>query len=235
MRFLIDTPVEAGMAVEVGADRAHYLCKVMRHQVGDILPCFNGQGTAFEAQLTNASSRRCELNIIHDSIRTEPASTNLELGLAILKGQAMDRALHQATELGASAIHLLQCARSNVHLDNKRMQNKLAHWRKIIVSACEQSGQLHVPVLHPPSPLQQTIEESSNEVNVLDMAGELLPHSLDRVARLILVGPEGGWDEAERALFSRLELTSYQVSKSTLRAETTPAVALALFAHISGP
>ena len=69
-------------------------------------------------------------------------------------------------------------------------------------------------------------------ITVLDMQGMPLPQKLEPQERLLLIGPEGGWDDNELSLFNRCGLASYCVSDFTLRAETMPAVALALFQQL---
>jgi len=232
LRFLVETLAQPQRQISVAAERAHYLCKVMRKQAGDVVDCFDGQGTSFTAEILTAKSRRCDLRIVTVSPTQQEPLPSLHIGIAILKGQAMDRALQQATELGARSIHLLRSARGNVHLSPDRLENKLAHWRRIMAGACEQSGHLHLPKLHAPLSIQELIENNSTNIVVLDMAGVPLPSTLQPTTHLMLIGPEGGWDDSERSLFAQHCLPTFRISNATLRAETVPTVALALMEHI---
>ena len=90
-----------------------------------------------------------------------------------------------------------------------------------------------MPQVLPPVSLAELLSTSEAEVTVLDMHGEPLPAQLTPQSRMILIGPEGGWDDTERDLFAQQGLACYRISAATLRAETTPAVALALFNHVS--
>ncbi|MCR9261740.1 MAG: 16S rRNA (uracil(1498)-N(3))-methyltransferase [Pseudomonadaceae bacterium] len=232
LRFLIPEAVSEGQSITLAADRAHYLTKVMRHKAGDLIECFDGNGGAFDAQLSEVSNKRCTVTVSRIKAVEPRPDISLALGISLLKGQAMDRAIQQATELGASSICLINANRCNVHLSAERLTNKMGHWEKIIAAACEQSGQLFVPLLEPPQPVRQLIDNTASEVIVLDMHGKQLPASLPNIERLLLMGPEGGWDDEERSLFAAHQLPAYQLSASTLRAETVPAVALALFSHL---
>ena len=160
----------------------------------------------------------------------------IHLGLSLLKGAAMDRALQQATEPGATSITLLAAKRSNVQLSRERAGGKLAHWQKVIVGACEQSGRLFLPELRAPMNVAEFLDTSMRdhgaEALVLDQHGEPLPKSLAYQPRAILIGPEGGWDDTEVALFNARSLRRYKISDNVMRAETVPAVALALLAHV---
>lgn len=232
MRFLISEPIHDGEPIVLAADRSHYLTRVMRHKAGDMIECFDGKGTVFDAQLTEVGNKRCTLRVTHEQPPAQRPATALHLGISLLKGQAMDRAIQQATELGATSISLLDAHRSNVQLAPDRLDNKMIHWQKIIAGACEQSGQLFLPTLTPPQSLQHLITTTDTEVIILDMQGEKLPATLPRAERTLIMGPEGGWDEDERSLFAAHQLTHYQLTAGTLRAETVPSVALALFSHL---
>ncbi|XOV83729.1 MAG: RsmE family RNA methyltransferase [bacterium] len=232
MRFLVQTPVDPDEPFALNADRAHYLTRVMRHKTGDVVECFDGNGAVFEAQLIEVNSRRCTLRVTEQLRVVQPPAIKLHLGISLLKGQAMDRAVQQATELGASSIRLLEAKRSNVQLRTQRLDRKMDHWQKIIAGACEQSGRLFLPKLIPPASIAQVLAATEFEIIVLDMHGEPLPGKLPAEERLLLMGPEGGWDATERQLFVEHKLTHYRLSSGTLRAETVPSVALALFSHL---
>ena len=232
MRFLISEPIHHGEPIVLAAERAHYLTRVMRHKAGDVIECFDGHGTVFDAQLTEVGQKRCTLLVTHEKSAAQRPATALHLGISLLKGQAMDRAIQQATELGVSSICLLDAHRSNVQLAADRLDNKMSHWQKIIAGACEQSGQLFLPTLTPPQSLEHLITTTDTEIIVLDMQGEKLPVTLPSAERTLLMGPEGGWDDNERKLFAAHQLTHYQLTAGTLRAETVPSVALALFSHL---
>ena len=232
MRFLIDAEPLPDTDIALDHERSHYLCKVLRHKQGDTVPCFNGRGTAFAADLVEAHTKRSVLRVVGVAPVAAPPAPSLTLALGLLKGQAMDRALQQAAELGAAAIYLIPTERSNVSLSTERVVNKLAHWRKIVAGACEQSGHLFVPQVSLLKDLSALLADNETETVVLDMDGAPLPPSLASRDRLLPIGPEGGWSDNERALFQAQNRLVFRLTDSTLRAETAPAVALALFKHL---
>ena len=238
MRFLIEmdnSSVNLGMQLSLDAERSHYLCKVLRMKNGDNLACFDGMGTSFTARLLHADRKQSTLLVIRVDDAPALVATPLHLGLSLLKGQAMDRALHQATELGASKISLLTARRSNVALNDQRLAHKMTHWRRVISAACEQSGQLYVPGLSAPSDLDTLLASASEIPLAFDLGGAPLPAKMETMETqgyLLLIGPEGGWDDVERQVFEQHKLTRYSLGEHTLRAETAPAVALALISHL---
>jgi 16S rRNA (uracil1498-N3)-methyltransferase len=240
MRFLVDasttaTP-NAGDEIILSPERSHYLCKVMRARRGERIDCFDGQGRLLQATLVDASSKQARLRLETASEPMPAPATYIHLGISLLKGQAMDRALQQATELGATAITLLNAKRSNVQLSAERADNKMSHWQKIIISACEQCGRLYLPTLQAPMSVMDFLDglpvDTDLELLAFDQHGERLPAILPRKKRVALIGPEGGWEDSERALFKARRVISYSLGPNVLRAETVPAVALALLEHV---
>ena len=240
MRFLIEVGDQAvpqpGDRITLAADRSHYLCKVMRLRGGEQVECFDGNGRRILATLTTANAKQAVLDLDEVAPAAPEPGIKIHLGLSLLKGAAMDRALQQATELGGTSITLLAAKRSNVQLSRERADGKLDHWQKVIASACEQSGRLYLPELRPPINVAEFLDTSMSdnglEAIVLDQHGAPLPKTLPSQPRTILIGPEGGWDNAEMALFKARGLTQYKISDNVMRAETVPAVALALLAHV---
>ena len=145
----------------------------------------------------------------------------------------MDRALQQATELGASQIQLIQADRSNVPLKSDRIENKRSHWERIISASCEQCGQLYVPELVGPLTLVQAISLTDNGI-VFSPSGRAFPAQMTPVSRTAFIGPEGGWSDKELVLFQQNQIPSYKLGTTILRAETMPSVALGLIQQAQG-
>ena len=112
----------------------------------------------------------------------------------------MDYTLQKAVELGVNVIQPLLTERTQVKLDGERLEKRMAHWRGVIVSACEQSGRIAVPVLHPPVQVAQLLQHHECELNlVLDPHEAISLKDLPPNAKsiLIAVGPEGGFSKDE--------------------------------------
>ena len=228
--FLIDQTLTEGQEIILDAERSHYLCRVMRLRVGSSFACFDGHGHAAQATLVNADRRKASIAITQVAPPLAASPWQLHLGLSIVKGAAMDRAVQVATELGVSHLWLLSTQRSNVKIDDSRRTHKLQHWQKIAASAAEQCGRLILPKL-----AYTTLPElvkSASEQNIAAMVfvpgADALPQTLDICSRLLLVGPEGGWDTQEMQLFADQQVQQVALGKLILRAESMPAVALSL-------
>ena len=77
----------------------------------------------------------------------------LTLAQAVAANDAMDYAIRKATELGVTAIQPLVTTRSAPMPAGERGERRVAHWRQVVVAACEQCGRNRVPDVAPPQSL----------------------------------------------------------------------------------
>ncbi len=225
--------LNAGAELELSEEQSHYLVRVLRLQSGDVLSVFDGRGGEWLASLIKTGKRTCTAGL-QDRLPDGPLPTPLGLGLALLKGDAFDRALQKAVELGAQSITLLSTDRVNVHWGDDREQRRLLHVRKVLISACEQSGTRYLPTLVGPVQLEAlgtTLHDPARTLIALHPGSPLLPLTLPFVPTTLLVGPEGGWSENELHWFESHDIATHGLGNQVLRAETVPLVALAAVRH----
>ena len=190
IRFLIPPAIDQHQ-IQLDAERSHYLCRVLRKREGENIDCFDGQGGLYAARILKASTKQVTLELQVEPRQVAAPVPIIHLALSILKGQAMDRALQQATELGVTKITLLNAARCNVALKAERATNKLQHWQKIIAGACEQCGQLFLPTLNAPVSVSEFIQGSATPCWVMDQNGSPFPGQMTPQDITLLIGPEG--------------------------------------------
>jgi 16S rRNA (uracil1498-N3)-methyltransferase len=133
----------AGQVLQLDAERSNYACKALRLTTGDALDIFNGLGGLYRCELVEAHQRRAKVRVGEPVPVPSPSGLAPSVAIGLLKGQAMDRAIQQATELGARNIWLLQAQRSNVSLKDGRLSQKLEHWRRSALDACP--ARSHLP------------------------------------------------------------------------------------------
>ena len=222
-----------GAQIKLNSERSNYLCRALRLTVGDEINIFDGTGAVFTAEISDANPRSTEVEITAAAKPVDNRGYSLTLAIGLIKGSAMDRALQQATELGASQIQLIQADRSNVPLKSDRIENKRSHWERIISASCEQCGQLCVPELVGPLTLAQAISQTDSGI-VFSPSGAAFPAHMTPVSRTAFIGPEGGWSDKELVLFQQNQIPSYKLGTTILRAETMPSVALGLIQQAQG-
>lgn len=228
-----DRSLDAGDELELGEEQSHHLLRVLRLQKGDSVSIFDGCGGEWLASLAKTGKRACSV-LLQEKLPDAPIPLPLGLGLALLKGDAFDRALQKAVELGVQYIALLTADRANVHWGVDREERRLSHFRKIVVSACEQSGTRFLPTMVGPlelDALRNSHIESSRQLIALHPGSPSLPLTLPLVPTTLLVGPEGGWSERELIWFESQGIAQHGLGGQVLRAETAPLAALAAVRH----
>jgi len=143
----------------------------------------------------------------------------------------MDYALQKAVEFGVQHIVPLLCLHGNVKLDDEQKQHRHEHWRRIIISACEQCGRNRIPLLSPPLRLTDWVGTDPNELKLI-----LHPRDGVRLSSLqpacktltLLAGPEGGFSDDEIAGAERHGYKSITLGPRILRAESAALVAISI-------
>ena len=231
-RLYVNSELIPGNQYTLDSNASNYLIKVLRHTSGEKIQCFNGIGKEAICTISSNNNKATlvQINeIISQSIQRPP---KLHLAIGLLKGQAMDRAIQHATELGATDIWLLQSERSNTHYNDKRLATKTEHWRKVTISSAQQCGETFLPRIHGPNHISTVFEQTKTaERMIFDPKGVPLEKNLVLKERILFIGPEGGWSREEESYFKVQKASLYSLGKRILRAENSPSVALALVNH----
>jgi len=226
-RLFVDEPLKCSQTLVLPTQASHYLTRVLRLKPGVTVTLFNGDGANYAAELLTADKKAAELKVTGSSPGPN-ATPKLHLAAALLKGDKLDLVLQKATELDVTNIWLTQSKRCELRLTDKRLANRMLHWQRIILSACEQSGRTRIPVLHPPQALERVLE-ASHGTDRFSLEPSASEGSL-RVANrdvCLFTGPEGGFDDDETELLTE-HSTCLRLGELILRAETAPLAGLAL-------
>jgi 16S rRNA (uracil1498-N3)-methyltransferase len=198
---------------------------------GDPCVLFNGDGQDYPARLLSANKRGVEVEVGAQVRIDNESPLRIALVQGIARGEKMDWILQKATELGVASVHPVQSERSEVKLEGERATKRLAHWRSVVVSACEQSGRSSVPEVAPASPLGRLSEVAlpSPRRYLLD------PDASEAIATMppldggcvLAVGPEGGWSPRDRQALGAAGFVGLKLGPRILRTETAGIAAIA--------
>jgi len=231
-RIFIDQPLGEHQHVELSRETSHYLSRVLRLPLDTSLRIFNGQGGEYLARISDASKNAMSLAVGEFDATNNSSPLHIHLGIAISKGDRMDFVVQKATELGVSEISLLTSERTEVKLKGDRQEKRLSHWQKVAISACEQCGSNRVPVIHPPVNLNQWLDERNEAVRLIMQPGTDQPFQQNKPSNVaLLVGPEGGFSEAEVCSANAAYFDSISLGPRILRTETAPLVAISILQH----
>ncbi|HEV2212805.1 MAG TPA: 16S rRNA (uracil(1498)-N(3))-methyltransferase [Gammaproteobacteria bacterium] len=232
-RIFHGSPLKDQQRVALDPQSAKHLLTVLRLKPGAPLILFDGSGFEFEAKLDEASKKQVwvSLSTAHGPAVESPLRVTLAQGVS--RGERMDYTVQKAVELGIAGIAPVLTERSVVKLDAASAAKKREHWQAVAIGACEQSGRVRVPEVQAPIALPSFLA-ARQDVGLkllLDPLGGVSAAGLPKPADgrvLLLVGPEGGLSETERALAARTGFTGLKLGPRILRTETAALVALSL-------
>lgn len=231
-RLFVDSPLAPGREVDLD-ERAHrHAINVLRLRTGSAVVVFDGAGGEFVGELVQIERHRSRVRLGEHRTTHTDSGLEVELVQAVAKGEHMDYSLQKATELGVSAIQPVFTAHGVAAPSASRLDNRLRHWRGVIISACEQSGRSRLPTCRAPIRLETWLSaaETRRAGFVLDPAAPAglasQPNEPPGCPLYVLVGPEGGLSSAELAAAERSGLTRLRLGPRVLRTETAAAAIL---------
>lgn len=208
---------------------AHHLLHVMRQRPGEEIELFNGRGGAALARIEEATKREVRVRIVQGlSSEDQAGQSPLILATAVPKGDRFRWLVEKATELGVTQMIPLQTQRSVV----SPRETKLEKQQQYVIEACKQSGRNTLLEIRPVCTLQDCLATLPDQSALLlgNPYGE--PVDGARLARLlppewrkgdplvILVGPEGGFTNAEEQQIQARQAVMVRLTPHILRTET---------------
>src|SRR3954462_5094280 len=235
-RLFVDAPFREGERIALGRNQSNYLGNVLRLSAGEAILVFNGRDGEWQA----AISGRKRPDHLEGMAQPRPQDRlpDLTYAFAPLKHARLDYMVQKAVEMGASRLQPVLTRHTQVsRINGERM-------RANVVEAAEQCGILSLAEVKDPMPLERFLGQRAPERLLVfcDEAAELA----DPVAALkavdgppagidLLIGPEGGFAEEERALLLRLpRLLRLALGPRILRADTAAVAALAIIQSTIG-
>ena len=224
-------PVQLSLGAEIDLpERVARHCAVLRLRRGDAVVVFNGEGGEFSAELTRVSRRDARAHVISRQTSERESPLVIALAQCVSSGDRMDATLQKSTELGVSRIVPIASERSVMRLSSDRADRRVAHWRNVVIAACEQCGRNHVPEVAAIIDFDGFLGQAA-----ADGLRLLLAPDADRdLKRLeppgkvtLLVGPEGGLAPEERQRAERRGFVAVRFGPRVLRTETAPLAAIA--------
>lgn len=229
IRLFVPDALSAKTEVPLSEAQAHYLRSVLRVAEGEGVFLFNGRDGEFSGSVVFPAKKKAAVRVGRQT-RFQPPSRDVRLYFAPLKRDCTDLVVEKATELGVSKIRPVLTEFTAVsRVNTERLQ-------AIAVEAAEQCRRLDVPEILPPVALKTLLAQWGAEDPALlhlDETGNGKPASavLERSCpAAFLVGPEGGFSAAERALIAKTpNAAGLDLGERILRAETAAIAVLALY------
>lgn len=232
-RLFVAGPIGVADQVTIEGPQAHYLARVMRVGMGDGVVLCDNQTGEWAARVLDAGKRAVVLQA-ESLLRPREEVPDFTLCPALLKKDRFDLVLEKACELGAARIQPVltrRCVADRLNLERARA---------ILTDAAEQCARTALPELLPPVKLEQLLRGweparalfFADELGGMAAAPAFAAHSGPAA---ILTGPEGGFDDAERAAIRALPQTrAITLGPRVLRGETAALSATALWMGLAG-
>ncbi len=237
-RFHAPPSAFADQTITLAADEARHLRDVLRLKSGDEVYVFNGIGREFRCTVSTAKRDSAELRIEAEVEPAKPESQlQLNLCVALLKGEKFDLVVQKATELGVTKVVPLITRYADIHLrDEADATKRVARWQRIALEAAKQSGRAFVPEISAPVAFGLVLGSSKDDLRVMfsERGGGALSSVTPSQSMTALVGSEGGWsdEEIEQARVQDFHIVT--LGGRVLRAETAAITVMALLQHLYG-
>jgi 16S rRNA (uracil1498-N3)-methyltransferase len=221
--------------ITLAADEARHLRDVLRLKPGDEVYVFDGLGHEFRSTVSNIRRDFAELHIDAEVEPAKPESQlQLNLGVALLKGEKFDLVVQKATELGVTRITPLSTRYADIHLrDTSDATKRVTRWQRIAIEAAKQSGRAFVPEITLPVAFEK-VEVEGTGVMFSERDGEALESLPATSSITALVGSEGGWTDEEIESARARGFHVLTLGGRILRAETAAIAVTVLMQHRFG-
>jgi 16S rRNA (uracil1498-N3)-methyltransferase len=240
-RFYAPRAAAAGTSLALDQDESHHLSAVMRVGPGDLVHVFDGEGRQWSARVATVARRGVTLSDLVPLPPEAPARPDIILVAAVLRGDAMDTVVRDATVMGVTSIRPVWTSRTTVPRRADVADAQRERWQRVSVAACKQCGRARLPAIGPPATLDAAgpgtaagvrliAVEPGAHVGVLTRLDDLAGRALEAGAAL-LVGPEGGWTGGEVATAEAAGWRPWSLGPLVLRAEQVPLAALAVLRY----
>ncbi|WP_291730125.1 16S rRNA (uracil(1498)-N(3))-methyltransferase [Leisingera sp. F5] len=235
IRLYVEHPLGAGQSVPLDRDQAHYLFGVMRLSVGAHVALFNGLDGEWLAEVAEAGKRGGML-LCQEQTKPLQMPPDLWLMFAPIKKARTDFIVEKAAEMGAARILPVQTDFTNS--ERIRQDRLQAH----AVEAAEQCGGTYVPEVADLQKLSRLLDQWPQERQLMFCDEAEVGNALQLAAETqkgapwaILIGPEGGFSDAERKrLHNHPQSHVVSLGPRILRADTAAVAAMTLWQQVLG-
>lgn len=235
-RIHTDQTLEPEMEILLRSRSAHYISHVLRVGRGESVVLFNGDGFDYAAEVIRPGKKEILIQVRSRLPGRAESPLRITLVQAVSRGERMDLSLQKCTELGVAAFQPLISERVEVRIKAEKLGKRMAHWSKVVISACEQSGRAVVPPVYEPLALGDWLERDGTTQRLILEPGSDTPLARVRLKgeTELVVGPEGGFSHIELGLMRLNGIQSVSLGPRILRTETAGPAAVAVLQALAG-
>jgi len=234
--FLSPEDVSSDIVTMTG-DQARHLALVLRVKPSDMVSVLNGTGYEYECRIVSVHKKEVRAEVLSKTPYSAESPVSITIVQGISKGERMEIAIQKSTELGATRFIPVITERTQV-----KQTQKVERWRRIALSAAEQSGRDKMIEIDDPLQLEEFLGsiapvsagiiffEEKRERNLK----EVLSGFTEIKEISVLIGPEGGFTREEVAAAVEKGFVEASLGPRILRTETAPITALSIIQYELG-
>lgn len=241
-RFFIKPEEISGTSPSIRSSEVNHIRNVLRMKSGDHIILVDGTGYEYEVALTRLAPDHIDFEILKKNRTIYESPIRLMVAQAFLKEKKMDFLVRHLTEMGMCAWLPLFTEHAVPRLQGKKLASRVERWQAIASEAVKQCRRTIVPeILTPLSFNEWIVAGAEADIKIAFWEKETVPlkavapkksslhHSL-----LVLIGPEGGFSDAEMDLARSAGFVTASIGPRILKAETAAIAACALVQYIYG-
>ena len=242
-RFFAPTLDPGDETVVLPRDEAEHLTRVLRLGPGDTVAIFDGRGQEFLAKVLAAERRDVRVQVLSRVEPAREAAVPLTLVQAVLKADKMDDIVRDAVMLGVAAIQPIITTRTEVTVAALVRGGRVDRWRRVALASVKQSRRAVVPDIRGPLTFESWLDEPQAAATLMlvepGASTQAEPLSSVREQKVpsdaaIVVGPEGGWTDAEWSAARKRGVRLVTLGHRTLRADAVPVAAISVLQFLWG-
>jgi 16S rRNA (uracil1498-N3)-methyltransferase len=216
--------------VQLGPEESRHAQRVLRLTAGDHVTLFDGQGLVAEGAISPVAGARDAVCVIVTAARIIPAVTpELTVAVALPKGGRVDDMIEQLSQTGVDRVIPMRTRRSVVDARD----SKLDRLARAAIESAKQCGRARVMRVEATLDLDRVLHEPASTRLIAAPGGDGLGGGVVQTLRqssgvLVLIGPEGGWDDAELVAAEAAGFARWTLGPHVMRIETAAVAAAAI-------
>lgn len=240
MRSFFTEPENVSAEEIILTEDLSHIKKVLRMEAGDEALVFDGTGAEYKVKFLEIGANEVRCSILEKSFSESEPKVKVSLYQGIPKSDKMEQIIQKCTELGVYEVIPVKMDRCVAKLE--KSSEKLKRWQKISREAVKQCGRGVIPKVKEPISFKEAISElKEKELNVMpyEMLGhdgekglrELLTENKSAKEIGIIIGPEGGFSDAEAKMAKEHGINMVGLGKRILRTETAGSTLLSVIMY----
>ena len=238
--FVEESQIYNGIVHITGSDVNH-IKNVLRMRPGEKILVSTGGEKEYHCAISDFPEGEVLAAVEEVTAADRELPSGIVLFQGLPKGDKMELIIQKAVELGATEIVPVEMKRCVVKLDRKKAEKKAERWQTIALGAAKQSKRMQIPTVHMPVTFQQALAMmAESDVRLMPYENAEGMEGTRRILESIepgesiavLIGPEGGIDEAEVEMAMKAKVEPITLGKRILRTETAGMTVLSILVYL---